>query len=454
MASENAAFLLTRVLHTVLRVISRPMRLLLLLASFGLLVGVRPAAAQVPGGLNLSLQASPTTADVRQTVTLTDNASQLPALGGTLSSLTLLYGGGNAYTATASNGSSQSASQVITSGGNNVQPLLLNLTATPQIAQVGQPVVFSYSATTSNVGARFTNLTISFGDAPGGSLASAATALFQSTTRGTVSHVYATPATYTATFSATDSTGATGQATAMVQVGNASLLLPPTPIQIVNPPIATQIGQPVSFNAATAASQNAGAVIQSYAWNFGDGGTAVGQSVSHVFSSSGPYTIMLTVTDSAGGSGQTSATLQVASNTPPPGPTTGVTYQPGWNLIAVPAGTTFPGSLGTIYTFQAIDAVYQTPPNPVTGIGYWAFFSTPTTASIPLTGPQTTVKALPAGHWIMIGNPGNTPATVMGADIVYAYSAGAGYQSTTMLQPGQGVWVISVNGGTVTVGSR
>jgi hypothetical protein len=46
-----------------------------------------------------------------------------------------------------------------------------------------------------------------------------------------------------------------------------------------------------------------GSTISSYAWNFGDGGTATGQSVAHTFAKSGPATVTVTVTDSKGRTG-------------------------------------------------------------------------------------------------------------------------------------------------------
>ena len=46
-----------------------------------------------------------------------------------------------------------------------------------------------------------------------------------------------------------------------------------------------------------------GSTISSYAWNFGDGGTATGQSVAHTFTTAGPITVTVTVTDSKGRTG-------------------------------------------------------------------------------------------------------------------------------------------------------
>ncbi|WP_371373104.1 family 16 glycosylhydrolase [Thalassotalea aquiviva] len=53
-----------------------------------------------------------------------------------------------------------------------------------------------------------------------------------------------------------------------------------------------------SFN-ATASSDSDGNIV-SYAWDFGDGNTATGESVNHTFSSANTYTVSLTVTDNQG----------------------------------------------------------------------------------------------------------------------------------------------------------
>jgi hypothetical protein len=52
----------------------------------------------------------------------------------------------------------------------------------------------------------------------------------------------------------------------------------------------------------------------------------------------------------------------------------------------------------------------------------------------------------------MIGDPsGVAPATVAGADVVYAYDPANGYQLTTTVLQGQGAWAMSESGGTISV---
>jgi len=60
-----------------------------------------------------------------------------------------------------------------------------------------------------------------------------------------------------------------------------------------------------------AASNDTDGTIVSYQWNFGDGNSANGNSVSHTFAAAGDYTVTLTVTDNDGATGSSSQTLTV-----------------------------------------------------------------------------------------------------------------------------------------------
>jgi chitodextrinase len=65
--------------------------------------------------------------------------------------------------------------------------------------------------------------------------------------------------------------------------------------------------------------------IFTYSWNFGDGRTATGQSVSHEFSSAGTYLVRLTVTDGYGRSATSSETMTVGAGV---SPTAVITFSP------------------------------------------------------------------------------------------------------------------------------
>ncbi len=239
--------------------------------------------------------------------------------------------------------------------------------------------------------------------------------------------------------------------------GNVQPNQPPGNVVIVNPASTALVGQPVSFVAATAVPRNPGAVIQNYTWSYSDGGTDYGQRVSHVFSSPGTYSVTLTVTDSTGASAQTGTTISITPSAPPVQPGVTVTYQAGWNLVAQPTGATIPGAIGPLYTLQTGNTNYQTSSTTTSGFGYWAYFNSPTTVSIPYTGAQSVTKSLQPSQFIMIGNSSSSPATVTGADIVYTYNSaitsGNPYTATTVLQPGQGAWALSYSGGNITISS-
>jgi PKD domain len=90
-------------------------------------------------------------------------------------------------------------------------------------------------------------------------------------------------------------------------------------------PSAVDPGDVVEFDGSDTASTlivpNAG-----YAWNFGDGATATGPSVEHLYSKSGSYRVTLTVTDRGGYTESLAQTITVGATTstpPPPNPPTG-----------------------------------------------------------------------------------------------------------------------------------
>lgn len=66
--------------------------------------------------------------------------------------------------------------------------------------------------------------------------------------------------------------------------------------------------------------------ITSYAWDFGDGTSATGQTVSHTFDADGTYSVTLTVTDDAGDTGSDAQDVSVSSSTANENPTADFTF--------------------------------------------------------------------------------------------------------------------------------
>jgi len=68
-----------------------------------------------------------------------------------------------------------------------------------------------------------------------------------------------------------------------------------------------------TFNGA--ASSDPDGSIASYAWDFGDGGSATGASASHTYAAAGTYSVRLTVTDDDGGTGTLTRDVTVIAPT-------------------------------------------------------------------------------------------------------------------------------------------
>ena len=143
----------------------------------------------------------------------------------------------------------------------------------------------------------------------------------------------------------------------------------------------------------------------------------------------------------------------------------GVGVPAGWNLLSHTPAERLNLNVGPLYTYRAGDSAYEAVsagPNLPADAGFWAFFSNPTRVFLGCSpGPiPPSVRAernrpvsVPIGAGLtMVGNPFDlNHVTISGADAVYAYDPTSGYQATNTLQPGQGAWVYSASGGTVTV---
>jgi hypothetical protein len=146
----------------------------------------------------------------------------------------------------------------------------------------------------------------------------------------------------------------------------------------------------------------------------------------------------------------------VRSGAPPAAGAAGVivTYKAGWNLVGGPDGTVF-NAASNAYTLAAGDTAYESAPatTPVTaGKSYWIFFPSDTAVTLNGAGIGTLRQTLPAGQFVMVGNPSGVQAVALsGADQVLSYDPVSGYQTVTQLAVGQGAWVLSANGGTLTM---
>ncbi|MCU1527461.1 MAG: hypothetical protein JWP75_1224 [Frondihabitans sp.] len=192
-------------------------------------------------------------------------------------------------TVTDSNGLTGTASQSLTVAAAVVPP-------TAAFTPTATNLALSVDGSASTAGsAAITGYAWTFGD--GGTA-----------TGSTATHTYAAAGTYTVTLTVTDANGKTGTASQSVTVTKANV--PPTASFTE-----TATGLTQAFDGS--GSSDPDGTIASYAWTFGDGGTATGAKPTHTYTTAGTYTVKLTVTDNQGATGSATQSVTVSAPTPP-----------------------------------------------------------------------------------------------------------------------------------------
>ena len=134
-------------------------------------------------------------------------------------------------------------------------------------------------------------------------------------------HVYQSTGTYTVSLTATNATGSdTITKTNLVTVGAQP---PPAPTAAFSAsPISGTAPLSVGFT-----DQSTGQPT-SWSWTFGDGATATTQNPTHVYQSTGTYTVSLTATNATGSDTITKTNLVTVGAQPPPAPTAAFSASP------------------------------------------------------------------------------------------------------------------------------
>jgi PKD repeat protein len=171
---------------------------------------------------------------------------------------------------------------------------LANATFSPRDPSPGQQVNFNASASSAAVGRKIVRWDWTFGDGETG-------------TGQLVSHVYRQAGAYTVVLTVTDDAGRTATDDIDIDVGSSN----PT-ADFVTSPTSPAVGQTLTVNAAASRAAS-GRTIVSYIWDFGDGTTGTGQTVTKAggYAARATYTITLTVIDDQGNRGVKSATVSV-----------------------------------------------------------------------------------------------------------------------------------------------
>ncbi|NQU66512.1 MAG: PKD domain-containing protein, partial [Candidatus Marinimicrobia bacterium] len=125
-----------------------------------------------------------------------------------------------------------------------------------------------------------------------------------------VSHTYVNNGTYNLSVTVTNNSGS-GSATGIVYISNVS----PTVTQFTIPTTGLE-GQSLTF---TGAGTDPGTQdVLTYTWQFGDGNSAVGSTVTHAYidEGTGTYTVTLLITDGQGGNGSQTGTISISNVNP------------------------------------------------------------------------------------------------------------------------------------------
>ncbi|MFT5700537.1 MAG: PKD repeat protein [Desulforhopalus sp.] len=143
-----------------------------------------------------------------------------------------------------------------------------------------------------------------------------------------VNHVYNAAGEYIATLTVEDSNGTSEEVSVVITV---------TEVTLPNSPVASISASVISGTAPLSVSFDGSAStgeIATYSWDFGDSSSAgSGMAVDHVYSSTGNYTAILTVTDTAGQTAQKIIGIAVSSD----GPVVGdKSYSFSWSANAEP----------------------------------------------------------------------------------------------------------------------
>ena len=202
-------------------------------------------------------------------------------------------------------------------GQTNTATVVITAASAPVIPTTPPTAVISSSAATGPA-----PLTVSF-DGSGSTATNATITAYNwsfgdggSATGSKVSRTYTTAGTYTATLTVTDSNGQTGEIGTPVIV-TAPVVTNKAPQAVISAtPTSGSAPLTVSFDGG--GSTDSDGTISSYVWNFGDGSSATGKTVSHTYITEATFTATLQVTDDKGANGTASVTITAKAEEPTP----------------------------------------------------------------------------------------------------------------------------------------
>jgi PKD repeat protein len=174
--------------------------------------------------------------------------------------------------------------------------------------------------------------------------------------------------------------------------------------------VSAQTGQaPFTVNFSAALSEDEDGEIVEFKWDFGDGNSGVGETISHTYTEAGTFTVVLRVTDDRGATATTSKNLYVTP-AEPPGPSASFTASPtsGTSPLTVnvnASASSYPAGSISQYEWDWGDGATST--------GMTAsrtyFVTNTTTFTITLTVRATDGKVGTATQTVTVNAAGTTP---------------------------------------------
>lgn len=165
-----------------------------------------------------------------------------------------------------------------------------------------------------------------------------------------------------------------------------------SPVAVITGPTTGTVGSALSFSGSQSSDPDGS--IASYAWEFGDGQTGSGVSVTKTYATAGSYTVRLTVTDAQGATASRTQTVTISGAAPSAGSISGVvSSSAGGGLagvtVTVNGGGTAVTSASGAYTIANVAAGART----VSVSGVPAGCTTPASQSATVTaGAAATVN--------------------------------------------------------------
>ena len=269
---------------------------------------------------------------------------------------------------------------------NNIPPVV-NAGTSPYSGNEGAPIQFDGHLSSSVCG--FPTLRWDFSD---GGVAFGAKPF----------HTFTDGGTYSGQLTATDATGLVSTTTFSINVASLA------PVVVAGPDTASPWGRLVAFNGSATAPGADDQATLTYSWDFGDGTPSAsgGSGVLHAYTTPGPYTATLTVTNEDGQSSSASRSVTIVQRTVTVGylGDTAGTYDTQGSLSASLVDQYGSTVSGRSITFNVSGAAGTAVTNS-TGIG--------STAYTPLldAGSYPTVATF-AGDSLYVGNSGSGSITI------------------------------------------